>query len=521
MVDFHCLPFYEWLDVPMWVFDPEHLQVGWANPAGLTFWGAASVAELTARDFSDLSDGARARLAIAMQAHERDEVTREAWTLYPRGIPVTSVLVSRGIRLPDGRPGMLFASEPLTSTVDADMLRGLEAITHTTVRVALHALPEGTALMRNPAAAQAFGSVPRGAEARPEDFESMFLDAAVAARILAQARRGQTFSAELELQTLAGPRWHGVDVRPIVDPVSGRRALQVNARDIADLKATQKALECARVAADNANLAKSAFLANMSHEIRTPMNGVLGLTELVLGTPLDDKQRQYIGLANQSARGLMVIIDDLLDVAKIEAGQLVIEQRAFSLRKCLEDALSPLQLTSQQKGLRLAWHVADEVPATLVGDAVRLRQVIVNLAGNAIKFTERGVVDVRVEPAAPIAPGERDLRLRFSVTDTGIGMSPEQLQRVFEPFVQADTSITRRYGGTGLGLAIVSRLVRLMGGEVSASSTLGQGSSMAFTVEMGHAPAAASTGGSASANAEAGTGRQPLQRMDHRRCSTG
>lgn len=514
MVDFHCLSFYEWLDVPIWVFDPERLQATWANRAGLSFWAADSLVELQARDFSDLSEGVRARLALSMQAHARDEVVRDAWTLYPRGTPVTSVLVSRGIVLPDGRQGILFASEPLTSTVDADMLRGLEAITHTTVRVALHALPEGTALMRNPAAAQAFGSVPVGPEPRPADFESMFPDTAVAARILAQARRGQTFSAELELQTLAGPRWHGVDVRPIVDPVSGRRALQINARDIADLKATQKALESARVAADNANLAKSAFLANMSHEIRTPMNGVLGLTELVLGTPLNDKQRQYITLANQSARGLMVIIDDLLDVAKIEAGQLVIEQRHFSVRKCLEEALSPLQLTSQQKGLRLGWHVADEVPLTLLGDAVRLRQVLVNLVGNAIKFTEKGAVEVRADVIRGGMPGDDTLSLRFAITDTGIGMSPEQLERVFEPFVQADTSITRRYGGTGLGLAIVSRLVRLMGGDVKATSTPGQGSCMAFTVVLARKGDVPSSGAGSSGATAASMRAQPMQGMD-------
>jgi len=480
MVDFSCLPFYEWLDVPIWVFDAERLQAVWANRAALTFWQADSVGELQARDFSDVSEGARTRLALTLQAHARGEVTRDSWTLYPKGTPFTSVLLSRGILMPDGRQAILFTSEPLTTSLDADALRGVEAITHTTVRVALHALPDGMALMRNPAAVQAFGPIPTGESPRPSDFDVMFPDPAVAARIMAQVRKGQTFSAELELLTLAGQRWHGVDVRPVIDPVSGRRAMQVNARDIADLKATQKALESARVAADNANMAKSAFLANMSHEIRTPMNGVLGLTELVLHTELNDKQRQYIGLANQSAKGLMVIIDDLLDVAKIEAGQMIIERRPFSLRKCLEDALSPLLLTSQQKGLRLAWQVADSIPATLVGDAVRLRQVLINLVGNAVKFTHQGSVQVLVEPTLDGAPAN-SAPLRFTVRDTGIGMSPEQLARVFEPFVQADSSITRRYGGTGLGLAIVARLVKLMGGEITVESTEGVGSRLSFT----------------------------------------
>jgi len=460
----------------------ERLQAVWANRAALSFWQADSLAELQTRDFSDVSEGARTRLALTLQAHARGDVTRDSWTLYPKGKPFTSVLVSRGILMPDGRQAILFTSEPLTTSLDADALRGVEAITHTTVRVALHSLPDGMALMRNPAAVQAFGPILNSTATRPSDFDAMFPDPAVAARILAQVRKGQTFSAELELLTLGGQRWHGVDVRPVIDPVSGRRAMQVNARDIADLKATQKALESARVAADNANMAKSAFLANMSHEIRTPMNGVLGLTELVLHTELNDKQRQYISLANQSAKGLMVIIDDLLDVAKIEAGQMIIEHRPFSVRKCLEDALSPLLLTSQQKGLRLAWQVADSIPATLVGDAVRIRQVLINLVGNAVKFTHQGSVQVMVEPVTD-APGT-GAPLRFTVRDTGIGMSPEQLARVFEPFVQADSSITRRYGGTGLGLAIVARLVKLMGGEITVSSTEGVGSCLSFTAVL-------------------------------------
>jgi len=492
MLTFSCLQFYEWLDIPLWVFDAQHLCTVWANRAGLAFWHAESEAEFLSRDFSDVSEGVRTRLQLSMQAHARGEIVRDSWTLYPKGTPLTSVLASRGILLPDARQGILFASEPLSTSLDPNVLRGIEAVTHTTLRIALHALPDGAVLMRNAAAVQAFGPIPPSGTSRSADFETMFPDLGISERILAQIRKGQTFSAELELQTLQGSRWHSVDARPVLDPVSGKRAMQINARDIADLKASQKALESARVAADNANMAKSAFLANMSHEIRTPMNGVLGLTELVLHTQLDERQRQYITLANQSAKGLMVIIDDLLDVAKIEAGQMVIEHRPFSVRKCLEHALSPLLITSRQKGLDLAWEVGDDVPDELVGDAVRLRQVIINLAGNAVKFTDAGTV--RVE-AQVLHPGDVDpdgrIDLRFSIRDTGIGMTPEQVQRVFEPFVQADSSITRRYGGTGLGLAIVARLVKLMGGAVDVQSVAGQGSCMGFTVQLARAAAPA------------------------------
>ena len=427
-----------------------------------------------------------------MQAHARGEVLRESWTLYPKGTPVTSILVSRGLLLPDVTQALLFVSERLPAHVAPDTLRGVEAIAHTTVRIALHSLPGGSVLMRNPAAAQAFGPVLAFPGKVQRDFESMFCEPGVAARIVAQVRRGQTFSAELELQTLQGLRWHAVDVRPVLDPVSGDKAMQFNARDIGDLKAVQKALELARTTADNANQAKSTFLANMSHEIRTPMNGVLGLTELALQMELGEKQRKFIALANQSAKGLMVIINDLLDVAKIEAGQMMLSLDAFSLSQCITEALSPLQLAASDKNLKLTWQVADGVPDRLVGDAVRLRQVLINLVGNALKFTHSGEVRVEVAPALaesttlPSAdPFETPApTLRFSVHDTGIGLSPGEIARIFEPFAQADASITRRYGGTGLGLTIVARLVKLMGAEMQVTSTPGEGSCFAFAVPL-------------------------------------
>ena len=354
------------------------------------------------------------------------------------------------------------------------------------MRIALHSLPGGAVLMRNPAAAQAFGAVPLAIGKSQRDFEAMFSDPAIAVRIKAQVRNGQTFSAEPELQTLQGQRWHAVDVRPVLDPVSGSKTMQFNARHIADLKAVQKALEVARVVADNANMAKSAFLANMSREIRTPMNGVLGLTEQILQSELNDKQRQFITLAHQSAQGLMVIINDLLDVAKIEAGQMLLERQPFSLAQCIAEALSPLALTASDKSLRLDWRVAGSAPDVLIGDAARLRQVLINLVGNALKFTEAGEVRVEIThaPVTDAAAETDTLELNFAVHDTGIGMTPDQLARVFEPLAQADSSITRRYGGTGLGLTIVARLVKLMGGEVQVTSTPGAGSVFAFTVRL-------------------------------------
>lgn len=489
MLDFSSLTHYDWLDVPMWVFDQERQRNLWANAAALSFWRAESAEEFLSRDFSDTTPMVKERLAVTAADHAQGKIVREQWTLYPRGQATTVLLVSRGIRTPDRRQVMLFAADALPAGVDKSMLRGVEALQHTSVRIAMFSLRDGSVLMRNPAAATAFGL----AEARGNKaFLAMFPDPDLARRVFGQVQRGQSFAADLELVTTAGRRWHGVDARPMRDPVTGELIMQFNARDIADLKASQAALEAARVAAEAASQAKSSFLANMSHEIRTPMNGVLGLTELVLQTELSERQRKFIELAHNSAKGLMVIINDLLDVAKIEAGRVQIEQQPFSLHDCLREALQPLLLHAHDKGIALHARVQPGVPLHVQGDALRLRQVLVNLVGNALKFTEKG--EVRLEVLRLDEAGsepEAGARLRFSVHDTGIGMTREQIAQIFDPFTQADGSITRRYGGTGLGLTIVQRLVGLMGGQVMVESQPGTGSCFSFELLLQRALAAA------------------------------
>ena len=480
MLEIGDLPHYHWLNVPAWVFDAERSAMYWANPAALSYWQAPTLEELRSRDFGDASPASRTRMAAAMAQHAEGRTTRDLWTLYPRGQPTTSILIGRGIRLPDARVAILFVSEPLAASYDAQVLRGIEAMQHTSVRIALHRAEDGRALMRNPAAVMAFGPIEVGALG--DDLEAMFDEPALAGRILQQVRRGQTFSAEARLRTEMGPRWHAIDARPVLDPVTGAAAVQVNARDISDLKAYQQALEEARDAAEAANRAKSAFLANVSHEIRTPMNGVLGLTQLVLQTSLDARQREFLELAHRSARSLMVIIDDILDLSKIEAQRLVLEPEALSLRTLVDEVLSLHRLEAQAKDLRFDWHIDPATPGQVLADPTRLRQMLVNLAGNAVKFTTRGRIGVEVA-GRPLPEGR--LGLSIVVTDTGIGMTPEQLDRVFEPFTQADGSITRRYGGTGLGLNIVRRLAQLMDGDVSACSTPGEGSSFTLQLKLG------------------------------------
>ena len=293
--------------------------------------------------------------------------------------------------------------------------------------------------------------------------------------------RQQRFTQHL--LTSAGPRW--IEWEEQLAPAADGMSLEVQSvgRDVTDQRNAETLLAEARDQAEAANRAKSRFLAAMSHEIRTPMNGILGMASLLLETEQTPEQQTYARAIDQSARTLLALIDEILDFSKIEAGKLELNELPFALEACVQGTVELLAPRAHEKGLEVAWSVDPQLPQLVLGDEVRIRQILLNLLSNAVKFTDRGglCVNVAAKPSSDPAPAD-EVRVEIVVEDTGIGMSQEDMQGLFAEFEQADAAVRRRDGGTGLGLAISMQLARAMGGEIRVISTPGKGST--FTAEL-------------------------------------
>ncbi len=313
----------------------------------------------------------------------------------------------------------------------------------------------------------------------PDDLET-------ARQRIAAEMEGQPGEAEYRIRTPGGQeKWVWDRAFPIRDEAGQLIRIVGISEDITERKRREAELIHAREGAEAANRAKSRFLANMSHELRTPMNGVLGMVQLLLESDLTAEQREYADVAQTSGWALLALIDSILDLSKIEARKMSLEKRSFNPRQAVEEVVRLLRVQADAKGLDFRCRVSPDIPALLGGDAHRLRQVLTNLCGNAIKFTERGEVTLE---AALDSRGDVKATVRFSIADTGIGIRPDQAAALFSPFVQADSSTTRKYGGTGLGLAICKQLVEMMGGQIGVASREGHGSTFWFTAVLDLAP---------------------------------
>jgi PAS domain S-box-containing protein len=474
----------------------------WVNDAVLHLTGLGRAEALVTdsyRAITDPADWAKQEAEYErLRRGETDRFSLEKRYLRLDGTEVSGLLNVQVFRAPDGRILQEVATiADLTELKDiSQQLAGQEA----RLRFIFDSVPVGLSWaiagrdqetrMVNAEHVRLSGVTPEQGRAAPEIYQQHTHpdDAARQDALVARLRAGEIDHFVLDKRYLH-PNGRVIWVRlfrRLYRDGTDNPAQELNALvDITELKRVQDELNTAKDTAEKANLAKSQFLAMMSHEIRTPMNGVIGMTSLLLDSPLTAEQREYAETIRVSGEALLTIINDILDFSKIESGKFEMERMEFSLRECVEGALDLMAPRAAEKHIDLLYEITDGTPTNLTGDPSRLRQVLVNLLGNALKFTTQGEVLLAVRSLA--TEGET-VELTFSVKDTGIGIPAEAIGRLFQSFSQVDASTTRRFGGTGLGLAISKRLAELMGGRMWVESEVGQGSTFSFTIRAGVVP---------------------------------
>ncbi len=482
---------YDALRTPIWVFDIERHGMWWANKSALKFWNAASLDELTARDYSSDSETVRLRLRQIVDNTLDGDSVMETWTLYPKGHPVTVVLDMKPVTIEQGSPAILIeATTPLDLRREPEALRILEAARYTPLMVSIFSM-EGELLAQNPAASFAYNLSNSPTPSISGTLEQRFVKPQAANALMRSCRRGHRHSGDFRVRTSKGARWHHLDARIAKDPMTGDRSIVITEEDISSRKRAERQLETinqtlekrvqertheldtARLAAIQANHAKSDFLATMSHELRTPLNAIIGFTDLLLNDiygPLNEKQSEILGDIGASGAHLFTLISDLLDASRIEAGRLELKESNVNLSEIFEECTTVLEPACKGKNIKITRQGFDG-KTLLFADHTRLKQVLLNLISNAVKFSPGGGT-VKLE----VQTDTNSEKLVLNISDTGIGVPDEVIPNLFKPFSQAAPEHSNLQRGAGLGLYIAKSLIQLHDGDISFQSRVGEGS---------------------------------------------